>query len=221
MSSTELTIEGFYFSFDLFIYHKMSEEQDLLNELVVKNHQNIFSCTGFMNELKKDHTDISSVLVFFFHEKIKSYTENGWNNYHKKMVFFHPVAVVIQHPKSLQAVSVDDLKTKYGDDFGLKFSCNRFLSLSKLHKVNMIEIDGKETTYKASDGELHKYYQSKTAMLKKYERLMNRLVEKYYETAPTFTFRPKNIIAKDEADDSNNNENALTESQLSEIMDAL
>ena len=144
----------------------MSEEQDLLNTIVAESHQNIFSCTGFMNELKKDNADISSVLVFFFQDKVKSYTETGWNNYHKKMVYFHPIAVVIKHAKTLQSVSIDELKTKYGDDFGLKFSCNRFLSLSKLHKVNMIEIDGKEMMYKASDGEDHKYYQSKTVMLK-------------------------------------------------------
>ena len=50
---------------------------------------------------------------------------------------------------------------------------------------------------------------------------MNKLVTKYYETAQKFAFRPKNTIVKDAADDNNNDENALTEVQLSEIMDSL
>lgn len=179
-----------------------------LNDTTELKQQQIFSPNKFIEEIAKEHDNIEKICIYFFHERAKQKEQyGGWDN--QSTVYLHPVLILAYYTdKSYEALDMNELKEKYGDDFGIQFNTSRKRRINKIHKVNILEIQMQTESFE-SDRESKEYHPSRTILYSAQRKFLDGIVDKFYKDAPQFKFASTKI--------TNNEE----ENQLMDILDKL
>ena len=153
--------------------------------------QTILSVKGFMSEALEDTDSLACVLIFFFHDRSITVSNNDWNDMTFKECYIKPIKILMKDEDGeFSAMNMDKLDEKFGKDWGIKFRINKERRLSQLHDINCLEILGESKEF---DGKV--YYPSKIRMLKENMNYMNKLVEKYKDSEG-FKFRNQKVITQ-------------------------
>ena len=149
--------------------------------------QRIFAPGQFIEALTPKYPDLERILVYYFHDKIKTYTHTQGGYRSNSTVYLIPLAVAGVKEQGQAPLDMAKLREEYGEDFGIKFTTSRDGYLTKRHKVNILEISMHLLTYE-KDGETKEYHPCRSIINDPNQKdILDHIEKKYYKTAKTFT----------------------------------
>ena len=179
---------------------------------MMNSKQQIFTPTAFMKELIDQQDPFNSfVRVECYFIRTSALTRDyqdtsGWDDKPRRIreVYFKPVLVLAISDKA-QKLDMTEFDNKYGEDWGIKFTVNKFCCLKTIHAVNVLTIDAEKQVSQSG----FEFYPAKTVMYKSNIKMYDSIKEKYKDVSK-FAFRK---VETDTFDD----EEATTEINYDEI----